>query len=249
MTPSGPYPLLSVVHLIRPIGVRATTLQELRAAVSEADARALFYHTRHGRLRHPVGDEAAPDDFSAWVNGVLQDREAAERVSFVVQSTNTAEELRTALLGVLAEIPEARGSKPAHEGGELVFLTLESVTIPTDFRPSTGRELVHALMAADDSVWFYHLIEQPWFSDGRPTLFEWSESIGEPRLAQWLVEDASSGLPLGTLRRQLLKRWRQSRISRRVSEAAHASEDERREAGHDAVARFVRRLTRTRRKA
>jgi hypothetical protein len=248
MTPSAGYPLLSVVHLIRPIGVRAGTLAELHAAVAGAEPRTLFYHTRHGRLRHPVGDEAAPDDFSAWINGVLQDREIAERVSFAVQSTNSAEELRAALLEVLAGIPESRASMRAHEGGELVFLTLESVTIPTGARPSTGRELVHGLAAADDSVWFYHLIEQPWFPDG-PTVFEWTESIGEPRLAQWLVEDASSGLPLGTLRRQLLRRWRQSRLSRRVSEAALAPEDERREAGHDAVARFVRRITRTRRNA
>jgi len=249
MTPSQPYPLFSVVHLIRPIGVRAGTLAELRAAVADAEPRALFYHTRHGRLRHPVGDEAAPDDFSAWLNGVLQDREIAERVSFAVQSTNTAEELRAALLDVLAAVPDSRASKRAHEGGELVFLTLESVTIPSGARPSTGRELVHALVGADDSVWFYHLIEQPWFPDGQRTIFEWAESVGEPRLAQWLVEDASSGLPLGTLRRQLLRRWRQSRLGRRVSEAAQASEDERREVGHDAVARFVRRITRTRRNA
>jgi hypothetical protein len=248
MTPSNGYPLLSVVHLIRPIGVRVGTLAELRAAVADAEPRALFYHTRHGRLRHPVGDEAAPDDFSAWVNGVLQDREIAERVSFAVQSTNSAEELRAALIEVLAGIPESRASMPAHEGGELVLLTLESVTIPTGARPSTGRELVHALVAADDSVWFYHLIEQPWFPDGR-TIFEWTESIGEPRLAEWLLEDATSGLPLGTLRRQLLRRWRQSRLGRRVSEAALAPEDERREVGHEAVARFVRRITRARRNA
>lgn len=249
MTPSRPYPLFSVVHLIRPIGVRAGTLAELRAAVAAADSRTLFFHTCHGRLRHPVGDEAAPDDFSAWVNGVLQDREIAERVSFAVQSTNSAEELRAALLDVLGAVSESRASKRAPEGGELVFLTLESVTIPSGASASTGRELVHALVGADDSVWFYHLIEQPWFPDGRSTIFEWAESVGEPRLSRWLVEDASSGLPLGTLRRQLLRRWRQSRLSRRVSEAALASEDERREAGHDAVARFVRRITRTRRNA
>jgi hypothetical protein len=195
-------------------------------------------------LRHPVGEEAAPDDFSAWVNGVVQDRETAERISFAVQSSSGSPgDLRTALLATLTSIPESvRASRRAPPGGELFCHTLESVPIPTGVVVTTARELVHALVAADDSVWFYHLIEQPWFPEGQ-TLVEWTESLGESRLAGWLAEDAASEAPLAALRRRLLRRWRQSRLGRRLGEAALAPEDVRREAGHDAVARFVRRIT------
>ena len=47
------------------------------------------------------------------------------------------------------------------------------------------------------------------------------------------------------MRRRLLQRWRRSRIGRRISEAATAPEDTRREAGRATVARLVRRITKT----
>jgi hypothetical protein len=43
----------------------------------------------------------------------------------------------------------------------------------------------------------------------------------------------------------LLRRWRQSRIGRRIHEASNAPEDTRREAGRATVARLVRRITKT----
>jgi hypothetical protein len=47
------------------------------------------------------------------------------------------------------------------------------------------------------------------------------------------------------MRRRLLRRWRQSRLGRRISDAAHATEDDRREAGRATVARLVRRIIKT----
>ena len=245
MSGSGPsFELRSVVHLVRPTGARARNLDELRLCVRDAPERSLFFHARHHQLRHPASEEAAPDDFSAWVNGVVQDRETAERLSFAVQShADSAEDLRSALLDALDRLPEgtrnARGTQPE---GELVFLTVESVPLPTGVVVGSPRELVHALTAADASVWFFHLIEQPWFPDG-PSLEEWLVAQGEERLAHWLREDAASGKPIEGMRRRLLRRWRQSRLGRRISEAATAPEAVRREAGRATVAHLVRRIT------
>ena len=142
-------------------------------------------------------------------------------------------------------MPEAeRSSRAAAPEGDFVFLIGESVPLPTGVVVRTGRETVHALTAADISVWFYHLLEETWFPAG-PTLLEWLSGRDEERLAAWLLEDAASGLPLEAVRSRLLRRWRQSRLGRRISEAATAPEDLRREAARHAVTRFVRRITNT----
>jgi hypothetical protein len=247
MTPSSSgYELHSVVHLVRPTGARAGNLEELRAAIADAPERALFFHARHHQLRHPASEEPAQDDFSAWLNGVLQDRETAERVSFAVQNHSEAPEaLRGALIEALARVPEgSRQSYAIPSESEFVFLLVESVPLATGVVAATARDLVHALLDADASAWFYHLIEQPWFPEG-PTLEQWLIARDETPMADWLREGANSGRPIEVMRRRLLQRWRRSRIGRRVHEAANAPENTRREAGRATVARLVRRITKT----
>lgn len=247
MTPSSPgYELRSVVHLVRPTGVRACNLDQLRTGIQEAPERSLFFHARHHQLRHPASEEPAHDDFSAWVNGVLQDRETAERISFAVQNrAESPEVLRAALVEVLNRMPESgRVSHAIQSESEFVFLLAESVPLSTGVFAATARELVHALVAADASVWFYHLVEQPWFPDG-VSIDQWLVARDETQMADWLREGANSGRPIEVMRRRLLQRWRRSRIGRRVSEAATAPEDTRREAGRATVARLVRRITKT----
>ncbi len=92
-------------------------------------------------------------------------------------------------------------------------------------------------------MWFYHLIEQPWLAPERPSLVDWVRAAGDQRLVEWLEEAGESGRPLEELRRRTTRRWKQSRLGRRVAEAALRSEEERREAGHEAVLGLVRRIT------
>jgi hypothetical protein len=244
-SPSG-YELRSVVHLVRPTGTRACTLDQLRTGIQEAHERSLFFHARHHQLRHPASEEPAVDDFSAWVNGVLQDRETAERISFAVQNhAESPEGLRNGLVEALTRVPDSgRLSRAIQSESEFVFLLAESVPLQTGVVATSARELVHALVAADASVWFYHLIEQPWFPEGI-TLDQWLVAREETEMADWLREGALAGRPIEAMRRRLLQRWRRSRIGRRVSEAATAPEDTRREAGRATVARLVRRITKT----
>jgi hypothetical protein len=245
--PRVTFELESVVHLVRPTGERARDLEQLRAGIAGASFATLFHHTLQCQLRDPAADELPPDDFSGWVNGVVQDRETAERISFAVQNRNgSAEELRAALLEILSSVPEStRTARSGPPGGEFVFLEVESVPVPTGISVGTGAELIEALASADASVCFYHWIEQPWFAGGQSPLLDWAARHGEARLPQWLNECAASGLPIEANRRRLLQRWRRSRLGRQVTEAAQAPEDVRREAGREAVARLVRRMTRT----
>jgi hypothetical protein len=244
----GPFELVSVVHLVRPSGHRASNLEELRIGVERADAASLFYHAIQAPLRRPDNSGGPPpDDFSAWANGVLQDRETAERLSFAVQGHGSSEaELRQALLEALGSVSEKdRRERAAPAESALVFLTSESVRVPVGVSAHDADELVEALATAGPDVWFHHLIEEPWHQDGTLPIARWARGIGETRLASLLEEESRSGRGLEEMRRRMLRRWRQSRLHGRVAAAAAATESERREAGRAAVAGLVRRITKT----
>jgi hypothetical protein len=144
---------------------------------------------------------------------------------------------------VLNSVPlKDRTAHDAPPGGDFVFLTAESVPIPTGDRIQDARELIEHLADADASVWFYHLIEQPWSSPDRAPLDDWLRSHGAARLAETLFQTAHTGRPLEDIRQRVLRRWRFNRLGQRVAAAAGSTEKERLEAGREAMTRLVRRM-------
>lgn len=239
------FDLRAVAHLMEPWGRSARDLEQLRSGLVAAPDTVLFHHAVQYPLRNPRAEELALDDLSAWVRAVVQDAETAERLSFAVQTQGaTPSLLRNALLEVLDRLTEKhRVERAAPEGSEFVFLSSLSVSFPTGRSLDDAQQAVDALVGDDPSVWFYHLIEEPWYA-GRTPLLEWLEQAGEKRLAKWLREATVSGLPIEIARTQLMRRWSRSQIARRLSEATASPEHERREAGRRAVARLVRRRPR-----
>jgi hypothetical protein len=237
------FELRGVVHLVRPWGSPARDVDQLLHGIASAPAEVLFRHAVQHQLRHPGAEELAPDDFTSWIGGVVQDSETAERLSFEVQGGHTTPEaLRAALVAVLETLPVGkRIQHDAPEGSAFVFLSATSLSFPAGIEVHDAHELVDALMSADSGVWFFHLIEQPFLSAGRAPLLDWLALAGSERLVSWLDEAAHAGLPIDKARARLLKRWRQSHIGRRLAEAAEAPEDARRELGRQAVARLLRR--------
>lgn len=237
------FELSGVTHLIRPWGEPAGDLEQLRLGIAAAPPQVLFRHAVQYPLRDPGAEELPPDDFSAWIGGVVQDAETAERLSFVVQGGSTSPEaLRRAALDVLGAIPERRRrERDAPAESRFQFLAAVSLSHPIGTTVRNGQELVEALAVADASVWFFHLVEQPCYGEGRAPLLEWLAATAERRLEAWLREAAGASLPIDKARRRLLGRWRRSRIGRRVTEATAHPHAVRREAGRQAVARLLRR--------
>lgn len=239
------FELFGVVHLVRPVGVEVRDLEELKAAVERIPERSLFHHAAGRLLRHPSSDELPPDDLSGWVAGVVQDRQTAERMSFAVESARNSGELRDTLVAVLASVPEKdRIAHDAPPAGELVLLMAESVPIPTGDVARTPRELIDLLTDADSSVWFYHLVEEPWMLGETTPLAAWLERQGAGWLAELFFDAAHAGQTLDGIRRRVLRRWRFNRLGQRVAAASHSTEKERLDAGREVVARLVRRINR-----
>jgi len=240
------FELRHVVHLARPLGRRAGDLEQLRAELLAAPIDALFHHAVQYQLRDPGAEQLCPDDLSAWIGGVVQDAETAERLSFVVQGAQASPEtLRAGMLEVLEAVPaKRRAERDAPEGSAFQFHGSVTLSFPTGTVLGEAHEVVDALLEADASVWFFHLVEEPWNTGGRAPLIEWLAARREERLAGWLAEAAASGLPIDKARARVLQRWRRSHIGRRLAEAALTPGAERREAGRQAIANLVRRTPR-----
>jgi hypothetical protein len=237
-----PLELQGVAHLVRPTPYKASDLDQLRQAIEAAPDSSLFYHTVQFALRHRRITELPPDDLSGWVWGVVQDQETAERLWFASRTRNQSPEgLRATLLEVLDKIPPARrAQRDAPEQGQFTLLEADPVMIPTGMFVNDPNELARGLGDLDLSVWFYHLVQQPWFAGGHSQLSEWLRRRNAAKMDTWLQETVTSGLPLATARSRFLRRLRQSQLVRRVREAALETEDERRETARTALARLIR---------
>ena len=242
MIPAGPLELSGVVHLLRPAGARADDVPSLKKALAAATPGELFQHTVLHRLRFPSAREPALDDFSHWVDSALQNHELAERMSFTVQDRgHSAAETRAALLDALSS-ESANRAHHAPEGGAFVFLEAESVRVPTGIVVEHPDALLDALAEVDHSVWFYHLIERPWFGDSSLSFVSWLRAHRDTRRAAWFEEAVTPYHSLSSGREAVFRKWRRSQVGVRAIDAARQPEPERREAGRSAVASFVRRL-------
>jgi len=239
------YELVAVAYLTQPWSRPVADLEALRAAIATAPAGVLFHHAVQFPLRHPAADELPPDDFTAWVQNIVQDPATAERLSYAVQSHNgSADALRAALLDVLGALPDAsRAGRRAPEGGELVLLSSTPVEFAERTLAPDAASVVASLVEDDAGVWFHHLTAEPWFTGRRATLLVWLETFAQDVLAAWLDELARSGQPIDVARRQLAQRWRRRSLPRRLAAASGEADVERREAGRRAVARLLRRAT------
>jgi hypothetical protein len=239
-----PLPLSGVVHLVRPSGRTASDLGALREHLAQATDTSLFYHAHHPRLRHAFGPTMPPDDFSAWVNGVLQDRETAERIGYAIQ--NHGDGPRAMRAALLTAIPDP-STRPTHAyaappEGAFVFLEMDSVPVDLGLVANDADQLIQHLCTGSAAVYFHHVIEWPWFDPGGPTVTEWARANGEQRLAEWIEESAHDGRPLAESRRRLGGRWRRSQMMRRVARAADVPEGVRQAEARSVVSGLVRRM-------
>jgi len=241
------FELTTVVHLVRPTGARARDLDALREGIAAASDEVIFYHAFQYVLRFHDADELPHDDFSAWVSGVVQDRETAERLAFAgLSARQTVAEARAAFVAVLDSVPERdRRERASHEAGEFRFHAADSVKVPTGKHLHSVQELVDHLLVAEPACIFYHVIQRPLLEpNATETLEGWVEAQGQPRFAEYLREASHWGLPLEDVRQRLVRRWSRGQLKRRLAERTQEPEAMRKREGQRAVAKLVHRIRR-----
>jgi hypothetical protein len=180
----------------------------LRQGLAWAPLDVLFQHTLLGQLREPDAESLSHDDFSRWIAEAAGDAETARRVAAVARERYASPEaLRAALLAVLDDaLARQRASRTVPEIHAFLFRSSASQRLPTGVLVQQGKQLLEALLRSDPAVWFFHLIEEPWFGMGRSPALDWLQATPDRRFAGWLEEAARSGLPIERAREVLRRR-------------------------------------------
>ena len=235
-----PFELEGAVYLTAPTGASATTLEDLRTCVARATSATLFHHTQRRRLA--ADDETPPDELSAWVRGVVQDSEIAERIGFAVQSAPPgAESLRERVLQALDELPASvRERRAAPEGGRLALLSVRPVPVPSGLVADDVDDLARVLEQATRDVWFHHLVEEPWFRPGEPSLLGWLREGGGDALATMLEREVRRRASIDAVRAALRRHRRRAAITSRVLSGESTAPNETRELARRLARRVAR---------
>ena len=240
------FQLVGVTHLLRPWGEPVAGLEPLRERIAAAPGDVLFAHSVCRLLRDATLQGQVMDDISHWIATALQDPETAERLWLALGTTlPRAAAVREAMLEVLAAVPaKRRAAREAPPGAEFTFLS----AVPVHYRSGEPfddpRAAVAALLDREPGLWFHHLHEEPWESDGASSLLLWLEERGAKTLATRLAASTEWGLGVDLARARFRKRWRLSQASRRLVTTSGPAEQQRRDAARGAAAMLVRQLTR-----
>ncbi len=241
---SAAFEIRDAVHLVRPLPGVATDLASLAEGIARASRGTLFYHVHHPRLRHAGASTSPPDDFTAWIETILQDATTAERLAYAVQAHGgEPAALRDALLTALGAAPPGR-STTAPEASTFVFHDVDVIALDLERRVDDADALVNALCDGHVSAFFHHVVEAPWFGDEAASAAAWARERGETRLAGWLEECAHDGLPLAESRLRLGRRWRRSGVVRRVARGLERTSGAREDDARRAVSDLVQRIRR-----
>lgn len=143
------------------VGKRVQTLRELRNAVREVPADSIYYHFWGTLLRPSFAEREYNNDFAAWAQRSLHDRQTAERLA-VIDPTGypDIEALRSALIEEIEICLDQCDVIPAStREDQLYFLRSLVVVFDTYKRLKSPAELPAAVAQMSPSSVFYHFID------------------------------------------------------------------------------------------
>lgn len=88
--PADEFYFNETITLIFPVHIRAKNLAEFLIGIRYADAGSIYYHFYEARMRLRGG----VDDFSAWIENVLENRELAEKIRSIDPFMHNVEGIR-----------------------------------------------------------------------------------------------------------------------------------------------------------
>lgn len=219
-----PFVFMTSVQAVQLTGLRASSLSELHAGLTQVDGSSVYHHTHRFYRSHSHLSDTSFSDFAFWAGQNLKEEAVAERLATLdLRDYSTLRDLRQAILDVL----ESSRNQANHwdrrvpPGLEFHFCRSTSLLLPTGYQASNLEEFLHALERIDTSCLYYHLIEAPLHLEAdRPYRNDFSEWLSRlPGLRE--KADAIAGLDpyrwdLEELRKRLLALFRPGRLKSAV---------------------------------
>ncbi len=161
MSAPRPFEFVECLELREMLGRAAWDERELLAAIEDAPAGSIAYHTRSYFLRSRYLAAPYPNDFATWAAIQVRDRVLGERLAVIDPfDFGDVEHLRAELVSIidhhlttLQTVPRVDYGEPFH------FMRSTLIEIPTGIVATTLREFRNALERVDTSAIYYHFYE------------------------------------------------------------------------------------------
>ncbi len=182
-----PFRFYTERRLVQLLGMRASTLAELRERLEDVPGACIFYHTHHLFLSHHFETPVVYNDFANWVGEALQEDALAERLAAVdLLKFTTLRELREAIIKVIDQHMETPGwrSRECPRGDELYFAKSKSFVMPLGMEAEGLPEFFRQVAHISNVSLYFHFLEAR-LRLGRPTndFSLWMEACGRSDLA------------------------------------------------------------------
>ena len=150
------------VRLIVLTGIKARSLQELRAALSRVPGSSIFFHTHQEYFGHDFQRAAHRNDFARWVSQALREEALAEKLAAIdVLAFTPIRELRDAII----ETVDASLGTLDHPGYEchaeeaFHFCRSRSVVLPTGIVATDVDDFFRQVASISYASLYFHFFE------------------------------------------------------------------------------------------
>jgi hypothetical protein len=154
------FQFVTAAYLIRINNQKATTLNELRACLDQANDASIFYHTFQSLGRHHFLTEGFSNDFAEWVLNGLNRPVLAERLAGLdVRDYLSIAELRGDLARIVGEFCDEHPREAEVSAFEpFYFCESAEITVPMGEPARTMEEFRRGLEGLSHASLHYHFL-------------------------------------------------------------------------------------------
>ena len=172
------------------LGVKAKSVAELLEGITIVPEASIYYHTHRYLQQHHFLSPEPPNDFSYWIQDVLNEQELGEMMSSVdIVQFHSLADLRLRLVEVLeAHLRKTKKRRLAPEGQEFHFMACRTFVIQTPHVAHDLREFANILGRISIASLYYHIFDAKLRLEKDENDFSrWFRDLGKPKLADEVV--------------------------------------------------------------
>ena len=172
------------------LGVKAKSVAELLEGIATVPEACIYYHTHRYLQQHHFLSPEPPNDFSYWIQDVINEQELGEMMSSVdIVQFHSLSDLRLKLVEVLeAHLQKKKKVRLAPEGQDFYFMACQTFVLQTPHVAHNLREFTSVLERISINSLYYHIFDAKLRLEKDENDFSrWFRDLGKPKLADEVV--------------------------------------------------------------
>ena len=148
-------------HLVKLLGLTATSLVQLYEGIKTVGPASIYYHTHRFLKQHQFISPEPPNDFAYWIKNGLNLDELAEKLSSIdIMEFAKIEDLRKAILNQLELWLKNNNDVDCHDlRKKFHFMSCQTFVISTGYIARNLKDFLEILKIIDINSIYFHIFE------------------------------------------------------------------------------------------